>query len=251
MWAFGYPPEEAKPLWDKIPLDCNIVVTHTPPKYHCDESAQRRAAGCEVLRETLWRVRPQLLLCGHVHEGRGAEIVRWDLGVSNVKYKELGIQRWIDPGRENKKMSLVDLTPRSSNNFHNDAATGDWGKAEAESSSDASPQQAQDQSPLLVQDTLPLPVVDMSRPGVRRGISHVGAHLLAIPAEVLPPASRGQGGIPPSRRCDLEALSGRLGRMETCVVNAAIMTSSWPHNSGGGKKFNKPIVVDIDLPVWE
>jgi hypothetical protein len=28
------------------------------------------------------------------------------------------------------------------------------------------------------------------------------------------------------------------------------MSSSWPHGAGG-KKFNKPIVVDIDLPVWQ
>jgi hypothetical protein len=32
----------------------------------------------------------------------------------------------------------------------------------------------------------------------------------------------------------------------TCVVNAAIMANSW----GGPKRLNKPIVVDIDLPVW-
>lgn len=66
----------------------------------------------------------------------------------------------------------------------------------------------------------------------------------------VPLATRGQGGLPPSRRCDLEALSGRMGRRETCVINAAIMASSWPHKGSGGKKYNKPIVVDIDLPVW-
>lgn len=39
-----------------------------------------------------------------------------------------------------------------------------------------------------------------------------------------------------------------LAREETCIVNAAIMKSRYPHK--GGKEFNKPIVVDIDLPVW-
>ena len=33
----------------------------------------------------------------------------------------------------------------------------------------------------------------------------------------------------------------------TFVVNAAIMANSW----GGPKRFNKPIVVDIELPVWD
>jgi len=52
-------------------------------------------------------------------------------------------------------------------------------------------------------------------------------------------------------RCGLESLTGRMGRKETCVINAAIMASSWPHKGNGGKRFNKAIVVDIDLPVFE
>ena len=47
----------------------------------------------------------------------------------------------------------------------------------------------------------------------------------------------------------MEALAGRLGRRETCIVNAAIMASSWPYRSGNKRRYNKAIVVDIDLPV--
>lgn len=82
LWAFGYPPERASQLWDQIPLDTDIIVTHTPPKFHCDESGGRGAAGCEILRQTLWRVRPRLAVCGHIHEGRGAERIIWDLAPS-------------------------------------------------------------------------------------------------------------------------------------------------------------------------
>ena len=63
-------------------------------------------------------------------------------------------------------------------------------------------------------------------------------------------ATRGQGGIPPTGRSDLEALMGRLGRKETCIVNAAIMASSYPYTGAGGERYNKPIVVDLELPVW-
>lgn len=66
----------------------------------------------------------------------------------------------------------------------------------------------------------------------------------------VPSATHGRGGTATSRRGDFEALLGRMGRKETCVINAAIMASSWPHKDSGGKKYNKPIVVDIDLPVW-
>ena len=66
-----------------------------------------------------------------------------------------------------------------------------------------------------------------------------------------PSPSSGIDDVPSaSRRGDFAALCGRMGRKETCIINAAIMASSWPHKGSGGKKYNKPIVVDIDLPVW-
>lgn len=58
----------------------------------------------------------------------------------------------------------------------------------------------------------------------------------------------GLGGDASSGRCDVDALEGRMGRRETCVVNAAIVQTRYPHI--GGKKLTKPIVVDLDLPVW-
>lgn len=46
-----------------------------------------------------------------------------------------------------------------------------------------------------------------------------------------------------------DAHANRRLRKETCIVNAAIMARSWPYT--GGKVFNRPIVVDINLPVWD
>lgn len=113
LWAFGYDSEEqASRLWDQIPADTDVLLTHTPPKYHCDESRDRGAAGCGILRETLWRVRPRLAVCGHIHEARGAENISWDLEDPTVKHKERGTDYWIDPGENNKKQSLIDLTRR-------------------------------------------------------------------------------------------------------------------------------------------
>ena len=112
-WAFGYTWDEAEPLWNKIPLDADIVVAHTPPKYHCDETSNRGAAGCEVLRRHLWRVRPRLFVCGHVHEGRGVEEVLWDLSSTHVQYREVDTRYWVDPSRGTKKQCRVDLTARA------------------------------------------------------------------------------------------------------------------------------------------
>ena len=146
-------------------------------------------------------------------------------------------------------MSLVDLTRKSGSLIDNDGSVGNG----TDDISTDIPSTSKSSLPAIV-PTIPTQTLEGSMAGSKRtpkmGISRVTNSILAFPPETMPPATRGQGGIPPSQRCDLEALSGRLGRRETCVVNAAIMTSSWPHGAGG-KKFNKPIVVDIDLPVWE
>lgn len=65
------------------------------------------------------------------------------------------------------------------------------------------------------------------------------------------PAVWGQGGEPLTGRCDLDALAGRLHKRETCCINAAIMASSWPYKPKGNQRFNKAIIVDIDLPIWQ
>jgi hypothetical protein len=248
MWAFGYGAEEASQIWDRMPLDSDIVVTHTPPKYHRDERKDRMAAGCEALREALWRVRPRLAICGHVHEGRGVERIRWDLGMSNVKYKEISVRPWEDPGLGNKKMSLVDLTAKGWSPIENDGSGADFHQGERVDTIKGA--QYPDPIPTVAQKKHQKPSRASPNRTAALGLSSITSHLLAVPAESLPPATRGQGGVPPSQSCDLEALSGRMGRQETCVINAAIMASSWPHGAGG-KKFNKPIVVDIDLPIWE
>lgn len=166
LWAFGYPPEDAVKTWDKIPPDIDIVVTHTPPKYHCDGSRDRGAAGCEALRQNLWRIRPCLAVCGHVHEGRGVERIRWDLEAPSIQYKESSTAHWEDSGLGNKKQSLVDLSSKSSTPLDNSG--------------------------------------------------HDAAR-----------------------------------RKETCIINSSIMATSWPYKSKNDRKYNKPIVVDLDLSVWQ
>lgn len=258
LWAFGYQHEKASALWDQIPLDTDIVVTHTPPKYHCDESKHRGAAGCEYLRQTLWRVRPQLVICGHVHEGRGAERIIWDLGAPNIKYKEEMTGYWIDSESQSKKQSLINLTakgPAPLRSHRPIDRTTISNPLKDDSTGSAVPQ-----SPVLWKQKHPVALEPEDDD------AHVGidvAHSLLFPLKDMEkaplvnltegqgPTTRGRGGIPPSGRCDIEALADRLDRRETCIINAAIMASSWPHRGVNGRKYNKPIVVDIDLPTWE
>lgn len=181
------------------------------------------------------QVRPHLAVCGHVHEGRGAEIILWDIETPNTRYKKALIEHWTDPSIDTKKQSHIDLSAKSSIPLE---TTGSWGDEEIPS--------------------IPIEVLanDLDSTSLRRWRSkerpafrlqtqndgHRSSYYEGI---------HGHGGITPSGRCDMEALAGRMGRKETCIINAAIISSSWPYKSNNQRRYNKPIVVDLDLPVLQ
>ncbi len=69
--AFQYPSPEAETLWNTIPADTDVLITHTPPAGICDTSQHFPDGGCPALLKALGRVRPAMHICGHCHEGRG------------------------------------------------------------------------------------------------------------------------------------------------------------------------------------
>lgn len=72
--AFQYKREDD--AWSgTIPADTDVLVTHTPPRWHLDLP---RGMGCDFLLKEVWRVRPRVHVFGHVHAGRGVEAVFWD-----------------------------------------------------------------------------------------------------------------------------------------------------------------------------
>jgi len=217
-WAFGYGIDEASHIWENIPADADIILAHTPPMHHCDEARDHQPAGCPALQDALRRVRPRLAVCGHVHEGRGAEFVRWSLGGSDAKYREESTKTWKDPGKGNKKASLVDLTIRRDDTIYNTGLVCHPVEMDASSST-----------------SVPSAVI----PEDMRRLDSMSKYE-AIPNPTLSQAVQGQE----------PTLNEGLGHRETCIINASIMASSWPHGPGG-KKFNKPIVVDIDLLTQE
>jgi hypothetical protein len=74
--AFQY--ERGQDAWSKtVPADTDILVTHTPPKYHMDLPLPD-GMGCEHLLAEVKRVKPRLHVFGHVHWGAGQDIVWWD-----------------------------------------------------------------------------------------------------------------------------------------------------------------------------
>ena len=64
------------PPWqDTIPHSTDVLITHTPPKHHLDVGL-----GCSGLLEEVWKVKPRLHICGHIHSGHGREALFWDEG---------------------------------------------------------------------------------------------------------------------------------------------------------------------------
>ncbi|RFU73283.1 hypothetical protein TARUN_8975 [Trichoderma arundinaceum] len=245
LWAFYYeaptPDEDGgvdlTSLWELIPLEADIVVTHTPPRTHCDQPDGQRPAGCEALRQALWRVRPKLAVCGHIHDGRGAERVLWDLKNKDTPYAERATIAWEDPGVGNNKMSLVDLTGKTGKM----PALANDGSHPGRPSYDDDQQTATTTSPSMGAS----PDLSSQQDGLGSSVAAQKRGSGASSNDGMV----GYGGNPESDECDCEALTGRSGREETCVVNAAIMKGSYPHSEG--KLFSKPIVVDLYLPVWQ
>ena len=61
------------PWTNRIPLETDVLITHTPPRHHLDLDL-----GCAGLLAELWRVKPKLHVFGHIHWGVGREAVYYD-----------------------------------------------------------------------------------------------------------------------------------------------------------------------------
>lgn len=225
IFPFSYPrdgADEARQIWDEIPRDTDIVVTHTPPRNHCDMTSKYGSLGCEYLRQALWVVRPRLAICGHIHEGRGYDRVRWDvsndMNIDNSgagdyiptpagEFGELSSSRGKLPPRESKKQSLIDLTGKTLPPLDND---GCWDE--------------------LLTNTRP----NDPPPVAPANISTASSGSMDDDVDM-------------SEAVEMEEpYLNEGGRNETCIINAAILATHYPHD--GGRKFNAPIVVDLDLP---
>lgn len=68
--------------WRKLPMFCDVLISHSPPKGILDKCYNGASAGCQSLRGKVERMiagPPYLWLCGHIHEGRGSETVAFGL----------------------------------------------------------------------------------------------------------------------------------------------------------------------------
>jgi Icc-related predicted phosphoesterase len=71
-WSFDLDEEQAGEQLAACPEGA-VLVVHSPPKGHCDQSSSGDHLGSEAILETIEAKRPPLAVCGHIHESWGAE----------------------------------------------------------------------------------------------------------------------------------------------------------------------------------
>lgn len=76
----------------------DLVVTHGPPWQRLDPTVHGDSAGCPHLLRALMRARPKICCFGHIHEGWGAERVRWSESALEVVKRNDTLQAWKDGG---------------------------------------------------------------------------------------------------------------------------------------------------------
>jgi Icc-related predicted phosphoesterase len=71
-WAFNLQTnEELRKMWDKIPDDTDILITHSPPYQICDWNFNGKSLGCKELFNKVFKVKPKLHIFGHIHGAYG------------------------------------------------------------------------------------------------------------------------------------------------------------------------------------
>jgi uncharacterized protein len=71
-WSFDLDEDEAAQKLADCPADA-VLVVHSPPKGHCDESSAGDHLGSQAILEAIEAKQPQVAVCGHIHESWGAE----------------------------------------------------------------------------------------------------------------------------------------------------------------------------------
>ena len=71
LWNFALSDAQASKLLESCPPNA-VLITHSPPKGHCDRQVDGTSEGSEAIRDVVQTNRPRLHLCGHIHASFGA-----------------------------------------------------------------------------------------------------------------------------------------------------------------------------------
>ena len=70
-WAFMFWRDEADKIWNQIPENVDILITHGGPYQILDKTYRNEHVGCEVLTKKVAQIKPRYHIFGHIHESYG------------------------------------------------------------------------------------------------------------------------------------------------------------------------------------
>jgi uncharacterized protein len=82
-WSFDLDDDAATGMLSACPEGA-VLVLHSPPRGHCDASADGTEFGSPALARAIEQKRPRLAVCGHIHESWGCESTIEETPVRNL-----------------------------------------------------------------------------------------------------------------------------------------------------------------------
>jgi uncharacterized protein len=82
-WSYDFSEADANRLLSACPVGA-VLVSHSPPKGAVDVSSSGRSLGSTAVRDAVVRLKPRLVVCGHIHESAGQRAVLGDTPVINA-----------------------------------------------------------------------------------------------------------------------------------------------------------------------
>ena len=71
-WAFNRTRAKLGKIWDSIPDDTDILITHGPPKGILDSASRDKNlnenVGCSALLKKVLKIQPKYMIFGHIHD---------------------------------------------------------------------------------------------------------------------------------------------------------------------------------------
>ena len=82
-WSYDFTEEQAAALLAPCPAGC-VLVSHSPPHGAADTSSRGQSLGSVAVREAVERLRPALVVCGHIHGSAGKTAMLGETPVVNA-----------------------------------------------------------------------------------------------------------------------------------------------------------------------
>ena len=82
-WSFDFSEKEAECLQRECPEGA-VLVSHSPPKGAVDMSSSGQSLGSTAVRDAMIRLKPRLVVCGHIHSSAGKQTIIGETPVINA-----------------------------------------------------------------------------------------------------------------------------------------------------------------------